>query len=130
MSFLGNLVKVFPSLATRPLYLTGESYAGQYIVHSFYVFSCVSTHWHICKPYILKAYFDMSKPPVSIAKIAIGDGTYSSEPIFELLPAVCLLYPSNTFVSDPRLNLQLSMLETYPQLIGYDQDVYNYFKAQ
>ncbi|KAH9479549.1 Carboxypeptidase Y-like protein [Psilocybe cubensis] len=93
MGFLGNLVKVFPSLATRPLYLTGESYAGQYI------------------PYILKAYFDMPKPPVSIAKIAIGDGTYSSEPIFELLPA-------------------LSMLETYPQLIGYDQDVYNYFKAQ
>ena len=30
--FLGNLVKVFPSLATRPLYLVGESYAGVYIV--------------------------------------------------------------------------------------------------
>ena len=26
MGFLENLVKVFPSLATRPLYLTGESY--------------------------------------------------------------------------------------------------------
>ena len=32
MGFLANLVKVFPSLATRPLYLTGESYAGTYIV--------------------------------------------------------------------------------------------------
>lgn len=32
MGFLENLVKVFPSLATRPLYLTGESYAGTYIV--------------------------------------------------------------------------------------------------
>lgn len=30
--FLANLVKVFPSLSTRPLYLTGESYAGTYIV--------------------------------------------------------------------------------------------------
>ena len=32
MGFLCNLVKVFPSLAKRPLHLTGESYAGQYIV--------------------------------------------------------------------------------------------------
>lgn len=32
MNFLSNLVKVFPSLKTRPLYLTGESYAGTYIV--------------------------------------------------------------------------------------------------
>ena len=32
MGFLANLVKVFPSLASRPLYLTGESYAGTYIV--------------------------------------------------------------------------------------------------
>lgn len=35
MGFLGNLVKVFPSLATRPLFLTGESYAGYYIVQNF-----------------------------------------------------------------------------------------------
>ncbi|KAF8906194.1 Alpha/Beta hydrolase protein [Gymnopilus junonius] len=83
MGFLGNLVKVFPSLATRPLHITGESYAGQYI------------------PYILKAYFDMKNPPVNVAKIAIGDGTYTSEPVFEFLPAV-----------------------------SYDQDVYNYFKEQ
>ncbi|KAF8202232.1 Alpha/Beta hydrolase protein [Pholiota molesta] len=93
MGFLSNLVKVFPSLATRPLHITGESYAGQYI------------------PYILKAYFDMPNPPVKVAKIAMGDGTYSSEQIFELLPA-------------------LSVLTTYPQIIGYDQDVYNYFKEQ
>jgi hypothetical protein len=32
VGFLANLVKVFPSLATRPLYVTGESYAGTYIV--------------------------------------------------------------------------------------------------
>ena len=32
MNFLANLVKVFPSLKTRPLHLTGESYAGTYIV--------------------------------------------------------------------------------------------------
>jgi hypothetical protein len=25
---------------------------------------------------------------------------------------------------------QLSVLATYPQIIGYDQDVYNYFKEQ
>ena len=32
MGFLENFVKVFPQLAKRPLYLTGESYAGTYIV--------------------------------------------------------------------------------------------------
>jgi carboxypeptidase C (cathepsin A) len=35
VGFLTNLVKVFPSLATRPLYLTGESFAGTYIVSDF-----------------------------------------------------------------------------------------------
>ncbi|KAF9525356.1 Alpha/Beta hydrolase protein [Crepidotus variabilis] len=93
MGFLSNLVKVFPSLAQRPLQLTGESYAGQYI------------------PYILKAYFDMPKPPVKITNILIGDGTYTTGQVFELAPS-------------------LSVLETYPQIIGYDVDVYNYFKEQ
>jgi carboxypeptidase C (cathepsin A) len=32
LQFLGNLVKTFPSLSERPLYLMGESYAGVYIV--------------------------------------------------------------------------------------------------
>ncbi|PSR78206.1 hypothetical protein PHLCEN_2v7538 [Hermanssonia centrifuga] len=35
IGFLENLVKVFPSLANRPFYLTGESYAGRYIVSAF-----------------------------------------------------------------------------------------------
>lgn len=34
LGFLSNLVKVFPSLAKRPFLLTGESYAGQYIVRT------------------------------------------------------------------------------------------------
>ncbi|KAK7025021.1 carboxypeptidase [Favolaschia claudopus] len=93
MGFLANLVKVFPTLATRPLHLTGESYAGVYI------------------PYIMKAYFSMAKPPVKIAKIAIGDGSIAEDEVFELLPTV-------------------SILETFPQLIGYDPEVYNYFKEQ
>lgn len=93
LGFLGNLVKVFPTLATRPLIITGESYAGNWI------------------PYITKAYFALANPPVKLAKIAIGDGTVPSGPVFELLPS-------------------LSIIETYPQLIGYDQDVYNYFKEQ
>lgn len=93
MGFLANLVKVFPSLATRPLHLTGESYAGVYI------------------PYIMKAYFGLQNPPVKIRKIAIGDGSITSGQVFELLPV-------------------LNVIETHPQLIGYDPDVYNYFKEQ
>lgn len=34
LGFLSNLVKIFPSLATRPLLLTGESYAGTFIVRN------------------------------------------------------------------------------------------------
>jgi len=30
----------------------------------------------------------MKNPPVKLAKIAIGDGTFSSEQVFEFLPAV------------------------------------------
>ncbi|PFH51848.1 hypothetical protein AMATHDRAFT_58385 [Amanita thiersii Skay4041] len=93
MGFLNNLVKIFPSLAKRPLHITGESYAGVYI------------------PYILKAYFEMNNPPVQIAKVAIGDGSITSAVVFELLPA-------------------LNIIETYPQLIGYDSQVYEYFREQ
>lgn len=93
MGFLENLVLIFPNLASRPLYLTGESYAGMYI------------------PYITKAYFEMENPPVKLAKIAIGDGTIGSGEAFELLPVV-------------------SVLETYPQIIGYDTDVLEYFREQ
>ncbi|KAH9832569.1 alpha beta-hydrolase [Rhodofomes roseus] len=93
MGFLDNLVKVFPSLKTRPLYLTGESYAGMYI------------------PYITKAYFGMANPPVNLAKIAIGDGTVGSEAVFEHLPVT-------------------TVLQTYPQLIGYDPEVFQWFREQ
>lgn len=93
MGFLSNLVKVFPSLKTRPLHLTGESYAGTYI------------------PYIAKAYFSMEDPPVNLSRIAIGDGAIGSGFEFEMLPV-------------------LSVIETYPQLIGYDRQVYAYFKEQ
>lgn len=53
----------------------------------------------------------MSNPPVKLAKIAIGDGTIGSGLEFEELPVV-------------------TVIETYPQLIGYDTQVYEYFKEQ
>lgn len=53
----------------------------------------------------------MAKPPVQIAKIVIGDGSIPSGQVFQLLPA-------------------LSVLQTYPQIIGYDTEVYKYFKEQ
>lgn len=92
-NFLENLVKVFPSLAKRPLYITGESYAGTYI------------------PYITKTYFGLKNPPVRLVKIAIGNGSLGSEVTVNLLPV-------------------LSIIETYPQLINYDPEVYLFFKNQ
>ncbi|RPD60993.1 alpha/beta-hydrolase [Lentinus tigrinus ALCF2SS1-7] len=92
-AFLKNLVAVFPSLRTRPLYLTGESYAGIYI------------------PYIMKTYFGMKNPPVNIVTIAIGNGIIGSDAVHNELPTV-------------------TILETYPQLIGYDPQAFEYFREQ
>ncbi|KAH8116530.1 alpha/beta-hydrolase [Phellopilus nigrolimitatus] len=93
LGFLANLVKVFPSLAHRPLLLTGESYAGTYI------------------PYITKALFSAQNPPVKLSKIAMGNAAITSLDVSEEVPT-------------------LSLIETYPQLIGYDTEVYEYFKEQ
>ncbi|KAJ6483954.1 alpha/beta-hydrolase [Mycena sanguinolenta] len=93
IGFLSNLVKVFPSLATRPLYLTGESYAGTYI------------------PYITKHIFQTANPPVKLRKITIGDGSLGSQATVEHLPI-------------------LNVIETYPALIGYDQQVFEFFQEQ
>ncbi|KAK7037693.1 hypothetical protein VNI00_010919 [Paramarasmius palmivorus] len=91
--FLANLVKVFPSLATRPFHLTGESYAGVYI------------------PYITKAIFSTPNPPVKLARIAIGDGSMGSFTGTEEISTV------NT-------------LQTFPQIIGFDTEVFQYFQEQ
>ncbi|KAJ7108223.1 Alpha/Beta hydrolase protein [Mycena epipterygia] len=96
VEFLSNIVKVFPSLAKRPLHLAGESYAGTYI------------------PYITKTIFSTPNPPVNLKKMIVGDGTLGSEATYQDLPTVHFL----------------TTIETYPQLIGYDPDVFNYFKAQ
>ncbi|KAI0738607.1 alpha/beta-hydrolase [Daedaleopsis nitida] len=93
MGFLENLVEVFPSLKTRPLTLTGESYAGTYI------------------PYIMKTYFGTDNPPAHIAAFAIGNGALGSTAVYNALPTV-------------------ATLETYPQLIGYDTEVFKYFREQ
>ncbi|KAG9311821.1 alpha beta-hydrolase [Chiua virens] len=93
MGFLKNFIKVFPNLAKRPLYITGESYAGVFI------------------PYIAKAYFEMDKPPVKLAGIGIGDGTIGSITASIELPVV-------------------SVLETYPQIIGYDIEIFERFKER
>ncbi|EJD07280.1 alpha/beta-hydrolase [Fomitiporia mediterranea MF3/22] len=93
LGFLSNLVKVFPSLATRPLLLTGESYAGTYI------------------PYIMKAIFSTENPPVNLVKAAIGNGAIGS-------------------ITETQQVTAVAIIETYPQLIGYDPEVYDYFVEQ
>ncbi|KAK7039320.1 carboxypeptidase [Favolaschia claudopus] len=93
IGFLSNLVNIFPSLATRPLYLTGESYAGVYI------------------PYITKAIFSTPHTPVKLKKIAIGDGAIGE-------------YPTSGGIT------VLDIIATYPQLIGYDAEVFEYFQTQ
>lgn len=87
MNFLSNLVKIFPSLKTRPLYLTGESYAGTYIVSTEHMLKGILVQ-AVLQPYITKAYFGMKNPPVNLAKIAIGDGSLNTVTELEQLPTV------------------------------------------
>ncbi|KAJ7048643.1 alpha/beta-hydrolase [Mycena amicta] len=70
LGFLDNLVKVFPGLATRPLYLVGESYAGRFI------------------PYILKNYFGLpaDQRPTKIGKIGCSNPALSESNLFENIP--------------------------------------------
>lgn len=89
MGFLANLVKVFPSLKTRPLYLTGESYAGTYIVSLRSCYPPPKLN-RVIQPYITKTYFGMENPPVNLKKIAIGDGSIGSQIEIISMPAVRL----------------------------------------
>ena len=70
-----------------------------------------SVHVTSLQPYITKKYFEIDDPPVYLSRIAIGDGTLGSLETFMELPVV-------------------SVLETYPQIIGYDTQVFEYFQEQ
>ncbi|KAI0051359.1 alpha/beta-hydrolase [Auriscalpium vulgare] len=93
LGFLTNLVKVFPSLSTRPLFLAGEDYAGVFI------------------PYIAQALLAAPSPPVVLKKIAIGNGPFSG------------------FSVGPHLGT-VSILESFPQLIKFDQNVFQAFQSK
>jgi carboxypeptidase D len=125
---VANLVKVFPSLAHRPLYLTGESYAGVYIVRMLFVFLDDSLNLARPQPYITKGYFSLAHPPTRLAKIAIGNGAMGPPNLFQEAAVVWTLH--HVFVSSAWAILQPKVLETYPQLIGYDPEVFNYFVEQ
>jgi hypothetical protein len=70
----------------------------------------------------------MENPPVTLSKIAIGDGSIASGETFELLPVVSF-YSQDDLLRSVHI-LKLSVLETYPQVIGYDPDVFEYFSEQ
>lgn len=93
IGFLSNLVKIFPSLATRPLYLAGEDYAGVYI------------------SYISKALLATSNPPAVLQKIVIGNGLFYD-------------------VSQSTNIATTSIIGSFPQLIKFDEGVFNAFQSK
>ncbi|KZP13602.1 alpha/beta-hydrolase, partial [Athelia psychrophila] len=100
VGFLSNLVKVFPNLAMRPLYLTGESYAGRYI------------------PYIGKALYSMQDAPVKLRKIVLGDSSIPSFAGCEEIPVVHVLETWPQII-----DFDIEVLEYFKEqshLCGYD----------
>jgi hypothetical protein len=63
------------------------------------------------QPYITKAYFSLQNPPTKLVKIAIGDGAIDDYTEYTYAPVV-------------------QIIETFPQIIGYDSEVFNYFTTQ
>ncbi|KAH0825938.1 hypothetical protein J3R83DRAFT_7529 [Lanmaoa asiatica] len=78
--FMENLVKLFPDLATH--YTSWVRATPECIL-----FTPATSP----QPYITKAYFEMEKPPVYLARIAMGDGSIASGETFELLSVVNVL---------------------------------------
>jgi carboxypeptidase D len=76
----------------------------------------------------MKGYFSMPNPPAKVVKLAIGDGAMSEEDAFQNAPVVRTHAFSMLFTLTSRS--QVSVIETFPQLIGYNPDVYNYFAEQ
>jgi carboxypeptidase D len=108
--FVSNLVKIFPSLASRPLYLTGENYAGTYIVcdtresplgHPSYSDRNL-------QPYITKAYVLLGKPPTNLVEIAINNGAMGHIAEYEDANTVryLLISPCLIFIVNPGLSNQ------------------------
>lgn len=81
-------MRIFPSLASRPLLLTGESYAGTFIVSERPAFGGNIVDLLFIQPYIAKAIFSDTNPPVNLSRIAIGNGAMGAEPEYEELPMV------------------------------------------
>lgn len=83
------------------------------------------------QPYITKTIFSTSNPPVNLAKISIGDGALGSIAVFEILPTVRIKQrPQHHILPLTSFLPQVTLIETYPQFINFDVDVYNYFKTQ
>ncbi|KIM76059.1 hypothetical protein PILCRDRAFT_826709 [Piloderma croceum F 1598] len=100
LMFLENLVLVFPSLAKRPLYLMGESYAGTFI------------------PYIAKALFSSPKPPVHLKKFAIGDGAMNSFAGYEEVAVLSVIETYPQLIDFDKT--VLDYFRTQAHICGYD----------
>ncbi len=109
----------------------GESYAGTFIVSILHAWAILSndilTHWTTMQPYIVKRIFASPSSPVTLRKIAIGNPALGSVATIRDLPVVRILSTTNGLAAHTH---QVNILETYPAIIGYDQDVFNYFKEQ
>ncbi|THH00620.1 hypothetical protein EW026_g1956 [Hermanssonia centrifuga] len=125
-SMLGLLFENGPLHIQNNYSMASNNFSWHQLADYIWVDQPVGTGWSTCDqkgfvadedqvgedfPYITKAYFGSPDPPVNLAKIVIGDGTIGSEVEFEVMPVV-------------------TVIETYPQLVGYDTEVYEYFRAQ
>jgi carboxypeptidase D len=81
-------VKVFPSLATRPLHITGGMCPWRPIPYRIFTSILLESYAGTYIPYIVKAILSASNPPVKLVKFAIGDGTIGDDLVFENAPVV------------------------------------------
>lgn len=78
----------------------------------------------------MKQYVAMDDPPITVRKLMMGSPSINNPGAFENVPIVSQCDLDSSQKNKLNLRHQTRVIETYPQMIGYDSEVFEYFLEQ